>query len=489
MNLDPSLCSVRALTRRQFFRQSGLSLGAMALGGLLSRGGYARAAPALSIAPPMAARKPHFAPRAKSIIYLDMSGAPPSLDMFDWKPKLAELNLKPCPEELLKGQRFAFIKGVPKMLGSPYKFAQFGKGGAWVSETLPHFTEIVDDVAIIKSMWTDQFNHAPAELFIYTGSPRAGAASMGSWLTYGLGTANQDLPGFVVLLSGGTDPTGGKSLWGSGFLPSVYQGVQCRSAGEPILFAGNPAGMDRSSRRRTLDALDKLDSLEAQQFGDPETLTRISQYELAYRMQISVPEVFDISREPKSIQDLYGARPGEGGFANNCLLARRLVEKGVRYVQLYDWGWDIHGTGPGDDLLNQFPKKCRDVDRACAALIRDLKQRGLLDETLVIWGGEFGRTPMNEARGGSMFLGRDHHPHCFTLWLAGGGIKPGIVYGETDELGYGIVDGKVSVRDLQTTILHLMGLDAHQFSFPFQGLNQRLIGPAEEGRVVKEILV
>ena len=485
---DPRLSSTRAITRRQFFHSTGLSLGAIALGGLLSRDGYAGVARKQNMARPLAPKEPAFARKARSIIYLHMSGAPPSLDLFDWKPKLAELNLKPCPEELLKGQRFAFIKGVPKMLGSPYKFAQHGRSGAWVSETLPHFAEIVDDVAIIKSMWTDQFNHAPAELFIYTGSPRFGGASMGSWITYGLGTENQDLPGFVVLLSGGTDPTGGKSLWGSGFLPSVYQGVQCRSAGEPILFANNPPGMDRSSRRRTLDALDRLDEIEAKQFGDPETVTRISQYELAYRMQISVPDVMDISKEPPQTRELYGAKPGEASFANNCLLARRLIERGVRYVQLYDWGWDIHGTGAGDDLLTQFPKKCREVDRACAALIQDLKQRGLLEETLVIWGGEFGRTPMNEARGGSIFLGRDHHPHCFTLWMAGGGVKPGIVYGETDELGYGITEGKVSVRDLQTTILHLMGLDAHQFTYLFQGLNQRLIGPADEGEVVKGIL-
>ena len=348
MNLEPRTWNARALTRRQFFRQSGLSLGVIALGGLLSREGYAGAAPVRKIGNPLAPQKPPFAPRAKSIIYLHMSGAPPSLDLFDWKPKLVELHLKPCPEELLKGQRFAFIKGVPRMLGSPYKFARYGKNGAWVTELLPHFTEIVDDVTLVKSMWTDQFNHAPAELFIYTGSPRAGAASIGSWLTYGLGTENQDLPGFVVLLSGGTDPTGGKSLWGSGFLPSVYQGVQCRSAGEPILFANNPAGMNRSSRRRTLDALDKLDELEVKQFGDPETLTRISQYELAYRMQISVPEVFDISKEPVQVHELYGTKPGEASFTNNCLLARRLVERGVRYVQLYDWGWDIHGTGAGD---------------------------------------------------------------------------------------------------------------------------------------------
>jgi Protein of unknown function (DUF1501) len=486
MNLK--LQAARAITRRQFFRNTGLSLGAMAFGSLLSQDTVAAAVPAIDTRNPLAVKPPHFPARAKSIIYLDMSGAPPSLDMFDWKPKLVELNLKPCPAELLKGQRFAFIKGVPKLLGSPYKFGRYGKSGAWVSETLPHFTSIVDDVALVHSMCTDQFNHAPAELFIYTGTPRAGGASMGSWLTYGLGTENHDLPGFVVLLSGGSDPTGGKSLWGSGFLPSVYQGVQCRSAGEPILFAGNPAGMDRASRRHTLDAIDRLDELEAKQFGDPETLTRLAQYELAYRMQISVPEVFDIRREPKSIHELYGTQPGAASFANNCLLARRLVERGVRYVQLYDWGWDIHGTSTRDDLLNQFPKKCRQIDRACAGLIKDLKQRGLLDQTLVVWGGEFGRTPMNEARGGSVFLGRDHHPQCFTMWLSGGGIKPGLVYGQTDELGYNIVQHPVTVRDLQTTILRQMGFDAHRLTFPYQGLDQRLIGPAGDGRVVDDIL-
>ncbi len=482
-----SLKRAQGVTRRQFFRQSGLSLGTLALGGLMAGNQAARAVAAPS-ENPLVLRPPQFAPRAKAVIYLHMSGAPPSLDLFDWKPKLAELHLKPCPEELLKGQRFAFIKGVPKLLGSPYKFLQHGQSGAWVSETLPQFSRIVDDVAIIKSVYTDQFNHAPAELFIYTGSPRAGAASMGSWITYGLGTENQDLPGFVVLLSGGTDPTGGKSLWGSGFLPSVYQGVQCRSAGEPILFANNPAGMDRSSRRRTLDALDRLNEIEARQFGDPETLTRIAQYELAYRMQLSVPEVMDISREPASMHALYGTKPGEASFANNCLLARRLVERGVRYVQLYDWGWDIHGTGTGDDLLNQFPRKCRDVDQAMTGLITDLKQRGLFDSTIVVWGGEFGRTPMNEARGGSIFLGRDHHPHCFTIWMAGGGIKPGISYGETDELGYGIVRDKVSIRDLQTTLLHLLGLNAHRLSYPYQGLEQKLTGPAGEGEVLRRIL-
>jgi hypothetical protein len=486
--LDLRFPVTRATTRRQFFRQAGFSLGAIALGNLLAGGVRGLAASPYGAVNPLAPKAPPMPAKAKSVIYLHMSGAPPSLDLFDWKPELAKLHMQPCPDSLLEGERFAFIKGVPLMLGSPYQFTQEGRSGAWVSETMPHFKRIVDEVTLVKSMCTDQFNHAPAELFIYTGSPLPGAASLGSWVTYGLGSENENLPGFVVLLSGGTDPTGGKSLWGSGFLPSVYQGVQCRSEGEPILYVENPPGMDRTSRRRILDAVDQLNSKEAEAFGDPETITRIQQYELAYRMQIAVPEVFDIGREPGHIRELYGATPGGGSFANNCLLARRLVEQGVRYVQLYDWGWDIHGTSAHDDLLNQFPKKCREVDRASTALVLDLKQRGLLEETLVIWGGEFGRTPMNEARAGSIFLGRDHHPHCFSLWLAGGGIKPGFVFGETDELGYRIVRDKVSVRDLQSTILHQLGLDAHQFSYRYQGLDQRLIGPSGEGRVVQELL-
>jgi len=417
-----------------------------------------------------------------------MAGAPSQLELFDHKPKLAQIEGKPIPPEVIGGQRYAFIRPDAAVLGPQYRFARHGDCGAEISEMLPHLATVVDEIAIVKSCRTDQFNHAPAELFIYTGSPLPGSASMGSWVTYGLGSENENLPGFVVLLSGGTDPTGGKSLWGSGFLPSVYQGVQCRSEGEPILYAQDPAGMDRSSRRRILDAIEQLNTLEAESFGDPETLTRIQQYELAYRMQMAVPEVFDIGREPRHILELYGATPGGGGFANNCLLARRLVEQGVRYVQLYDWGWDIHGTSAHDDLLNHFPKKCREVDQASAALVLDLKQRGLLDDTLVVWGGEFGRTPMNEARGGSAFLGRDHHPHCFTIWLAGGGVKPGCVFGETDELGYRVVQDPVSVRDLQTTLLHLLGLDAHRFAFRYQGLDQRLIGPSGEGRVVQGIL-
>lgn len=458
----------------------------MALGSLLAGDGHAQ--PPDAPVNPLAVKPPRFAPRAKNVIYLHMSGAPPQQELFDWKPKLVEYNMQPCPDELLKNQKFAFIKGHPKLLGTPYKFKQHGQSGAWISELLPNVASLADDIAIVRSMHTDQFNHSPAELFLHTGSARAGGASIGSWVTYGLGSENQDLPGFVVLLSGGTDPSGGKSVWGSGFLPSVYQGVQCRSEGEPILYVNDPQGMLRQVRRQSLDALRQLNELELQEFGDPETLTRIAQYELAYRMQISVPSVMDISQEPKRVLETYGAQPGAGSFANNCLLARRLVERGVRYVQLFDWGWDIHGTGKGDDIMTALPKKCQDVDRSIAALVKDLKQRGLLDETLVVWGGEFGRTPMNEERAGSKFLGRDHHPHCFTIWMAGGGIKPGIVFGETDDFSYYITRDKVPVYDLQATILHLLGLDPHTLSYRYQGLNQRLIGPTEAPRVRHELL-
>ncbi|HEV3120476.1 MAG TPA: DUF1501 domain-containing protein [Isosphaeraceae bacterium] len=487
--MDFRLQHARAVTRRQFLVSSQTGLGALALATLMGRDGRAADSPAARAEEnPMAPRPPQFDAKAKHVIYLHMSGAPPQQDLFDYKPELVKHNMQPCPDSLLKNQRFAFIKGHPKLLGSPYKFAQCGESGAWVSELLPHFKELVDDAAIIHSMQTDQFNHAPAELFIYTGSPRAGGAALGSWVTYGLGSENQDLPGFVVLISGGTDPTGGKALWSTGFLPSVYQGVQCRTSGDPILYVSNPKGMDRSTRRQTLDALRQLNEFELSQFGDPETLTRINQYELAFRMQMAVPEVMDIAHEPESVRSRYGAQPGAGSFANNCLLARRLVERGVRYVQLYDWGWDCHGTGAGDDIVQHLPQKCKEVDRPIAALMKDLKDRGLLEETLVIWGGEFGRTSMNEARGGSTFLGRDHHPHCFTIWMAGGGIKGGTRLGATDDLGYFITEDTMSVRDLQATILHLLGLNAWKFTYPYQGLHQRLIGPEGEGKVRKELL-
>src|SRR5262245_7514005 len=475
-------------TRRQFLKHCQTGLGAIALGSLI--GDRAVASPPVAHAPgsPLAPKPPHFPAKVKRVIYLHMSGAPPQHDLFDYKPKLVENHLKPCPDEFLKNARFPFIKGHPKLLGSPYKFKQHGESGAWVSELLPMFSEHVDEVAFVKSMWTDQFNHAPAELFLYTGSSRNGGAGMGSWVTYGLGSENQDLPGFVVLISGGTDPTGGKALWSTGYLPSVYQGVQCRSSGEPILYANNPPGMGRETRRRSLDALKALNEIELQEFGDPETLTRINQYELAFRMQMTVPEVTDLRNEPQRVLDLYGAVPGAASFANNVLLARRLIERGVRYVQLYDWGWDIHGTNKGDDIMTALPKKCKDVDRPIAALLTDLKQRGLMDDTLVIWGGEFGRRVINKERNTPMLHGLYHLPHSFTIWLAGAGIKSGITHGETDELGYFIADGSFAVHDLQATILHLLGLDAWKLTFPFQGLQQRLIGPEGDAKVRREIL-
>nr|WP_240911294.1 DUF1501 domain-containing protein [Paludisphaera soli] len=475
----------RAETRRQFLRRSQTGLGAIALASLMGRGALADPSAAADSAAPTIPRRPA---RAKSVIYLHMSGGPPQQDLFDYKPLLNKHHMEPCPEELLKGQRFAFIKGRPKMLGSPHKFARRGQSGQWMSDLLPHTAGVIDEAAVVRSMFTSEFNHAPAELFMFTGSPRNGGAAMGSWITYGLGSENQDLPGFVVMISGGTDPTGGKALWSTGFLPSVFQGVQCRTVGDPVLYVGDPKGMTREDRRRTLDAINSLNEMEAREHGDPETLTRIAQYELAFRMQASVPDVMDVSREPEAIREEYGATPGAASFANNCLLARRLVERGVRYVQLFDWGWDCHGTGAGDDIVNQLPKKCKDVDKPIAALVRDLKRRGMLDETIVVWGGEFGRTSMNEARGGSTFLGRDHHPHCFTLWAAGGGIKPGATVGATDELGSSIVEDPMPVHDLQATILHLLGLDPFTFRYPYQGLQQRLIGVEDGVRVRKELL-
>ncbi len=365
---------LRARTRRQFLKDSQTGLGALALAMLMGKPGRGAGAEVESNGPgsaenPLAVRRPHFTPRAKHVIYLHMSGGPPQQDLFDYKPALVKHHLQPCPDELLKNQRFAFIKGHPKLLGTPHKFARCGQGGAWVSEILPHFREVIDDVAIVQSMYTDQFNHAPAELYLFTGTPRNGGAAMGSWITYGLGSECEDLPGFVVLISGGTDPTGGKALWSTAYLPTVYQGVQCRTVGDPILYVSNPKGMDRATRRDTLDALRQLNEYELEQFGDPETLTRISQYELAFRMQMSVPDVMDIAREPESIRTLYGAEVGKASFANNCLLARRLVERGVRYVQLFDWGWDCHGTNSENDIVDHLPKKCqrdRPPDRGAA---------------------------------------------------------------------------------------------------------------------------
>ncbi len=427
--------------------------------------------------------------KAKKVIYLHMSGGPPGLDIFDYKPELVKYDRKPCPQEFLEGKRFAFIKGTPVLLGPPHKFKQVGQNGTWVTELMPNFEKIADVVCMIHSMHTDQFNHAPAELLLHTGTQVFGGASLGSWVLHGLGSMNPDLPGFVVMLSGPSDPTGGKSLWGSGFLPSHLQGTLMRAKGDPILYVSNPAGMDREGRRSSLDALAKLNQLEHERNGSPDTLSRLKQYELAYRMQESVPDAMDITQETSQTLEDYGAKPGEASFANNCLLARRLVERDVRFVQLYDWGWDIHGTNTGDDLMKSFPQKCGEIDRPIAALIQDLKKRGLLDETLVVWGGEFGRTPMNEARNGSTKLGRDHHPDCFTIWMAGGGVKSGMHFGETDELGYSITKDPMSVRHLQATILHLLGLDPMHLRYPHLGLDQRLVGPDDDVVAIRHELL
>ena len=469
-------------TRRHFLQSGTAGLGGLAMASLMGNSGSA----ATRTDDPLAARDPHFPARAKNVIYLHMAGSPPQHDLFDFKPKLVEMSGQDCPEHFTQGERFAFIKGTPKLLGTPHKFAQHGESGAWMSEVLPKLSERADDLCFVKSMYTDQFNHAPAQLLLYTGSPRQGRPSMGSWVTYGLGAENENLPGFVVLISGGTSPSAGKNAWGSGFLPSVYQGVQCRSKGDPVLYVSNPEGMDRKMRELTIDSIRKLNELQAQQFGSPETLTRIAQYELAFRMQVSVPEVMDISAEPKHVQDAYGAEPGEASFANNCLLARRLVEQGVRFVQLFDWGWDFHGNSKTNDIKISLPGRCQPMDQAVAALLKDLKERGLLDETLVVWSGEFGRTPLNEERNGSKFLGRDHHPHCFTIFMAGGGIKPGMTYGQTDEIGYFATENKVHIHDLQATIMNQLGFDHTKLTYRFQGRDYRLTDV--HGDVVHDLL-
>ncbi|MFI5385404.1 MAG: DUF1501 domain-containing protein [Fimbriimonadales bacterium] len=463
---------LKQITRRTLFKQVGYGLGGVALSSMLSESLMASLIPAQDN--PLAPKKPHFKAKAKNVIYLFMAGAPSQLDLFDYKPTLTKYDHQECPDEYLKGERFAFIKGKPKLLGSPYKFEKAGQSGQSLSELLPHLKEIADDISVIRSMSTEQFNHAPAQLFMNTGFQLPGRPSMGSWLTYGLGSENQDLPGFVVLISGISNPDGGKSCWGSGFLPTVYQGVEFRSQGEPVLFVRDPDGVTREIRRDTLDALRDLNQMQQKQSLDPEVETRIAQYELAYRMQTSVPDLMDTSKEPAAIHEMYGTEPGKKSFGNNCLLARRLVERGVRFVQLYHRGWDHHGSDESSDLKHGLPDMCRQTDKAAAALIKDLKQRGLLDETIVIWGGEFGRTPMNEGRGGSPFPGRDHHPHAFTMWAAGGGIKPGLSLGSTDELGYRVTEDPISVHDLHATILHQLGLEHTQLTYKFQGRNFRL---------------
>jgi len=469
-------------TRRHFLKRSLLGLGGLALSALDNK------APAQAPETnPLAPRRPHYAPKVKNVIYLHMAGSPPHLDLFDYKPELVLRNGQDCPAEFLRGRRFAFTSGTPKLLGTPQPFAQHGKSGAWASAAVPRISQMVDDLCFIKSMHTDQFNHAPAELMLFTGHNQFGRPSMGSWVTYGLGSESQNLPGFIVLVSSGVFPSAGNSDWSNGFLPSVYQGVQCRSQGDPVLFVSNPGGMSRDMRRMSLDALRDLNELQAAEMGHPETQTRIAQYELSFRMQTAVPEVMDIGREPRHIIDMYGATPGGASFNNNCLLARRLVEQGVRFVQLHDWGWDFHGTGPGEDIRQGLVNKCRGMDQAVAALLRDLKGRGMLDETLVVWGGEFGRSPFREGRtAGSANLGRDHHPFAFTLFMAGGGVKGGMTYGSSDELGFDVGENPVPVHDLQATILHLLGMDHLRLTHRFQGRDYRLTDV--HGHVLEPVL-
>jgi hypothetical protein len=472
-------------TRRHFLTRCSVGLAGTWLGG--------QAVGAESVGGESAGSGPiglHFPPRARRVIFLHMAGGPSQLELFDYKRDLDKLDGEDCPASFLKGKRFAFIQGVPKMLGPQYPFQQCGQSGAWVSDRLPEFQSVVDKVCFVKSMSTTQFNHGPAQLLLHTGNQNLGSASFGSWAMYGLGSENQDLPGFIVLVSGGKTPSAGKSVWGSGFLPSVYQGVQCRSKGDPVLYLSNPASVSRDQRRRALDALERLNRATFEETGDPEVLTRISQYEMAFRMQTHATEAFDLTQESARTHQMYGTEPGKESFANNCLLARRLAERGVRFIQLFHWGWDSHGAGENEALNAGFKDRCREADRPMAALIKDLDQRGLLDDTLVIWGGEFGRTPMRENRGGRemKFVGRDHNPGAFTMWFAGGGMKPGCTFGETDELGYEAVVDKVSPHDLHATLLHALGIDHKRLTYLHQGLPQRLSNVTQPSRVVEELL-
>ncbi|MFO0907842.1 MAG: DUF1501 domain-containing protein [Isosphaeraceae bacterium] len=468
----------RMLARRWFLQQCGVGLGSIALAQLLGDAGHATSARAEdAAADPLSPRAPHFAPRAKRVIFLFMAGAPSHLELFDNKPQLAKFDGTLPPPELLKGYRAAFINPNSKLLGPKFTFKKYGQSGAEMSELLPHLATVADDLCIVRSMTTDAFNHAPGQILMSTGSTQFGRPSLGAWATYGLGSETKDLPAFVVFSSGKKGPSGGNSNWGSGFLPTVYQGVPFRSSGDPVLYLSNPRGVDEGVQRDSLDAVRALNRMRLDATGDPEISTRISSFEMAFRMQASAPEAMDLSREPRHILDLYGADPNKPSFANDCVLARRLIERGVRCVEIFHEAWDQHGN-----LVADLKKNCKDTDQACAALIHDLKQRGLLEDTLVIWGGEFGRTPM--VQGGSD--GRDHHPNAFTMWMAGGGVKAGYTHGESDELGFRVADKPVHVHDLHATILHLLGFDHLKLTYRFQGRDFRLTDVA--GKVVKELL-
>lgn len=468
---------VREITRRHFFSDCGVGVGKIALASLLA-GSSGRAAVAAN---PMAPRSPHFAPKAKRVIFLFMAGAPSQIDLFDPKPMLTKYDGQAVPAEVVKDQRYAFIERDAALMASKFNFARHGASGAELSEVLPHLATVVDDIAIIRSMHTDQFNHAPAQIFMNTGSPLFGRPSMGSWVAYGLGSDSSELPGFVVL-SSGNGSSGGIQNWGCGFMPTAYQGVPFRSQGDAILNVSSPEGVSPSMQRDSIDLIGELNRHAYERLGDPEIETRISAYEMAYRMQTSAPELMEISKESRETLEMYGAKEGEPSFANNCLLARRLVERGVRFVNCYHGSWDHHS-----DVEGGLKDKCGETDRACAALIQDLKQRGLLDETLVIWGGEFGRTPMVESSAAlGRSLGRDHHPQAFTMWMAGGGVKGGQTMGATDELGFHVVEEPVHVHDLQATILHLLGLDHTRLTYRFKGRDFRLTDVS--GNVVEGLI-
>ena len=463
----------KQVTRRWFFEQCGVGLGAIALGQLFTQNGWG----AITGANPLAPKQPHFKSKAKRVIYLFQAGGPSHLELFDNKPQLAKFDGKLPPADLLKGYRAAFITPNSSLLGPKFKFKKHGKSGAELSELLPHLAEVADDIAIVKSMHTDAFNHAPAQIQMNTGSQIFGRPSFGSWVSYGLGTESQELPAFVVFSTGGKGTSGGASNWGAGFLPSIHNGTLFRNVGDPVLYLSNPPGVDKEMQRNTLDTINKLNRRHLDVVGDPEIATRINSFEMAYKMQSSAPELMDISKESKETLEMYGAEPGKSSYANSCLLARRLLERGVRFVEIFHESWDQHGG-----LVNDLKKNCRNTDKASAALVKDLKQRGLLEDTLVIWGGEFGRTPM--VQGGND--GRDHHPNCFTMWMAGGGVKPGITLGESDEFGFNATQDKVHVHDLHATLLHLLGFDHTKLTYRFQGRDFRLTDV--HGEIVEKLL-
>ena len=483
MNYDHELAALQSMTRRHLFSRCTLGLGSLALGALLGRAN-SRAVGAEILSNPMAPKPSALPARAKNVIYLFMAGGPSQLELFDYKPKLVELNGQPIPQSYIEGKRFAFMTTShgTKLLGTRRQFRRHGQSGVWVSDLFPHTASIVDDATFVQTCAADLFNHAPAKLFMNTGSGQAGRPSMGAWVTYGLGSESQNLPGFVVLQSGPRGPRGGSVNWASGFLPTSYQGVPLRGRGDPILNISSPKGVSSAHQRECIDAVRDLNLKHLVETGDPEIATRISAYEMAYRMQSSAPELIDLSGESETTLKLYGVSKDTPSFARNCLLARRLVERGTRFVQLYHTNWDSHG-GPGENLGGDFEKVCRDVDQGQAALVQDLKARGLLDDTLVVWGGEFGRTPMGENRDTT---GRNHHIDAFTMWFAGGGVKRGAVVGETDELGFNPAADRCHVHDLHATLLHLLGINHTQLTFRFQGRDFRLTDV--QGDVIQKML-